>query len=257
MWSSLGRAIGAAGDADFQAALRAFLAGNLAFDNYLLIAYFAAEPPVILSRSSTSPLVHAGIATDYVGAHYLLDPFYIAHLAAVPAGVYRLADLAPDKFRSTAYFARYYERTTLHDELAFFAYPANGWTLNLCIGRDETSGLPFGKADIQRARDIAPVVTALLEARYAAAPLHERRGQADPVADLRRRLKSRSAIEITARQAEVAMLILRGHSARSISAVLGISWQTVRVFRRQLYQRCQVTSQAELFAKIMPLLSPE
>ncbi|MBP1807442.1 LuxR C-terminal-related transcriptional regulator [Rubellimicrobium aerolatum] len=254
MWSSLGRAIGAAGDADFQAAVRAFLAGHVAFDNYLLIAYVGAEPPVILSRASASPLVHAGIESDYARAHYLLDPFYIAHLAAVPAGVHRLTDLAPDKFRGTAYFERYYERTTLLDELAFFAYPANGWTLNICIGRDETSGLSFSKADLCRARAIAPVVTALLETRYASASLHEQRAKSDPVADLRRRLRSREGIEITPRQAEVAMLILRGHSAKSISDVLGISWQTVRVFRRQLYERCRVTSQAELFAKVMPLL---
>lgn len=237
--------------------MRAFLGGSVAFDNYLLIAYFAyfaSEQPLILFRFSTSPLVHAEIETSYAQSHYLLDPFYIAHLQAVPAGVYRLTDLAPDKFRSTAYFNRYYERTTLQDELAFFAYPANGWTLNICIGRDETSGLSFSKADIRTARDIAPVVTALLETRYASASFRERRTKADPIADRRRSLRSRDAIEITPRQAEVAMLILRGHSAKSIGSGLGISWQTVRVLRRQLYERCGVTSQAELFTKILPLL---
>lgn len=254
MWNSLGRVVSATREADFHAAMRAFLGANLALDNYLLVAYLAAEQPVILASASTSPLVHAEIETGYVRAHYLLDPFYIAHLQGVRAGLYRLSDLAPDRFRDTAYYERYYQRTTLQDEMAFFAYPASGWTLNLCIGRDETTGMSFSRTDIRGAREIAPVVTALLETRYASAHFRERRTRSDPIAELRRSLKARDAVEITPRQAEVAMLILRGHSTKSIGAGLGISWQTVRVLRRQLYERCAVTSQAELFSKILPLL---
>ncbi|MEO9780141.1 MAG: helix-turn-helix transcriptional regulator [Sedimentitalea sp.] len=256
IWTNLGSAISAQDELEFQSAISKFLASNVAFDNYLLIAYFAAERPVVLSHESQSPRVHAEIETHYVQSHYLLDPFYIAHCNAVQAGAYSLSDVAPDKFRSTAYFKKYYERTTLLDEIAFFAYPANGWTLNICIGRDETSGLSFSKADIRRARRIAPVVSALLETRYRSATFRRSKAarSGDPINDLRRRLKSRNAIDITARQAQVAVLILRGHSAKSISAELGISWHTVRVFRRQLYQRCGVTSQAELFSMILPLL---
>ncbi|MDC3055575.1 hypothetical protein OA068_01175 [Paracoccaceae bacterium] len=35
---------------------------------------------------------------------------------------------------------------------------------------------------------------------------------------------------------------------------LGISQQTVKVFRKQLYRKCSISSQAELFALITPLL---
>ena len=50
-------------------------------------------------------------------------------------------------------------------------------------------------------------------------------------------------------------MILRGHSSVSISLRLGISPQTVKVFRKQLYRKCGISSQAELFSLVMPLLS--
>ncbi|MFN3575403.1 MAG: helix-turn-helix transcriptional regulator, partial [Tabrizicola sp.] len=58
----------------------------------------------------------------------------------------------------------------------------------------------------------------------------------------------------TPRQVEVALLILQGHSTASIALQLQISPQTVKVFRRQLYARCGLSSQAELFGLLMPLL---
>ncbi len=61
-------------------------------------------------------------------------------------------------------------------------------------------------------------------------------------------------INLTKRQAEVALLVLRGHSSASIALRLEISPQTVKVFRKQLYRKCNISSQAELFALITPLL---
>ena len=62
-------------------------------------------------------------------------------------------------------------------------------------------------------------------------------------------------VALSPRQAEIALLILRGHSSVSIGLRLGISAQTVKVFRKQLYRKCRISSQAELFSLLMPLLS--
>jgi len=59
---------------------------------------------------------------------------------------------------------------------------------------------------------------------------------------------------LSRRQAEVALLILQGHSSPSIGLHLGVSPQTVKVFRKQLYARCGISSQAELFGLLMPML---
>ena len=64
-----------------------------------------------------------------------------------------------------------------------------------------------------------------------------------------------SVVPLAKRQAEVAFLVLQGHSSMSIGLRLGISTQTVKVFRKQLYKRCGVSSQAELFSLLLPVLT--
>jgi len=61
-------------------------------------------------------------------------------------------------------------------------------------------------------------------------------------------------VEITPRQAEVALMIQRGHSTPSIGLGAGLSLRTVKVFRRQLHARFRLPRQAELFALMLPLL---
>ena len=69
------------------------------------------------------------------------------------------------------------------------------------------------------------------------------------------RLEQAHTIHITQCQAEVALLNLQGHSSNSITLRFDLSPRTVKVFRRQLYDHCGVTSQAALFAMLIPLLS--
>ena len=74
---------------------------------------------------------------------------------------------------------------------------------------------------------------------------------------LRRVLARSHSIHLSQRQAQVALLILQGHSSVSIGLRLGVSAQTVKVFRRQIHARCGISSQAELFALLLPLLVAE
>ena len=68
-------------------------------------------------------------------------------------------------------------------------------------------------------------------------------------------MKEQHGISLSPRQAEVALYILQGHSSLSISLNLNISKETVKVFRKQLYSKCNISSQAELFALLMPIFS--
>ena len=52
-----------------------------------------------------------------------------------------------------------------------------------------------------------------------------------------------------------ALLATVEHGSFQTAALkLGVSPQTVKVFRKQLYQRCGISSQAELFSLMLPLL---
>jgi DNA-binding CsgD family transcriptional regulator len=103
------------------------------------------------------------------------------------------------------------------------------------------------------AQRLAPILTALIEQHWAG--LAAAGGADDITAGVQDALALRHGIRLSQRQAEVALMILQGHSTPSIGLRLGLSAQTVKVFRRQLYAKCNISSQAELFALLVPLLN--
>ena len=117
-----------------------------------------------------------------------------------------------------------------------------------------TSGQPFSPREVEAVARMAPVVLALAESHWAGLTA-AKAAPGDVTAGLVAALAPHG-IALSPRQAEVALLILRGHSSTSIALRLGVSVQTVKVFRRQLYGRCGISSQAELFALLLPLLKP-
>ena len=158
---------------------------------------------------------------------------------------------------SARYFKAYYEQTTLLDEIAVFAGLGEGMTITACFGRDRSSGVPYSEEDIQAMTACEQMLTALLARHWrdyqpavasspSVTPLSER---------LRDELERKQQVRLSPRQAEVALFILRGHSSVSIGLHLDVSPQTVKVFRRQLYARCGISTQAELFAMMMPIFS--
>jgi DNA-binding CsgD family transcriptional regulator len=60
---------------------------------------------------------------------------------------------------------------------------------------------------------------------------------------------------LTEREGEIAGLLLRGHSAKSIARDLRISPGTVRNHMKRIYAKLGVSSQSELFAAFLDALA--
>ena len=251
----LAAAITALGGEGFAPALYAWLVRSFEIDNTTIVAYFQTRRPQILYTQARVAEVHDHIETEYVSGAYLLDPFHELHVRRVPEGLYRLRDFAPDQFHRNEYYASYYRRTTLIDEMAYVAYPAEGVSVHVCLGRDASSGRLFSPREVEVAQRLSAVACSLITRHWAGLSSSGDYDDAALVRAVKDRLVARHGIALSGRQAEVALLILRGHSSVSISLRLGISPQTVKVFRKQLYRKCGISSQAELFSLVMPLLS--
>lgn len=255
--SGLAAMVDSVGGKRFAQSLASAASACLDYDNLIILAYSGAETPRELYRQYVDPFCYAQIDETYLPSHYVLDPFYAAHLNRVPRGLYRLEDVSPDKFKSTTYFLEYYKKTTLLDEIALFAYSQTGWTITACFGRDQVSGRRFERRQLTDFARLAPVMAALMERHWAdyAPPVEAQEAAPEELVDaLAGKLFSQKGVELTPRQVEVGLLILQGHSSKSIALMLGISWQTVKVFRKQLYARCGISSQGELFALLLPLI---
>lgn len=251
---ALAAAIAALGGDGFAPALERWLGAVLGQDNVTVVAYFSGRPPADLYRHSPRPEVHENFEKTYVNGAYLLDPFHELHIRRVPRGIYRLSEIAPDQFHRNPYFLDYYAATTLIDELAFIAYPVDGMSLHVCLGRDASSNARFAPREVARAHAVSPIVVALAERQWADLASEGAQSAAEVSTRLRESLEAAHGVHLSRRQAEVALLILQGHSSVSIGLRLGISPQTVKVFRKQLYRKCGISSQAELFTLMLPLL---
>ncbi len=238
----------------FEGGLCSWLSSCIDYDNITALAYFPDRAPVGLITKGKSTVVHSEFDRLYLAHAYLLDPFYGLHVEQAPPGLYRMRDIAPDQFKRNEYYRDFYSKTTMVDEIAFISYPSSGVSLHICLGRDASTNQRFSKRDLVSAHSIVPLVDVLSRAHWEnLAPGGEHTAE-DTVSSLITALHKSHDISLSPRQAEVALLILRGHSSVSIGLRLGISPQTVKVFRKQLYKKCLISSQAELFSLLVPLL---
>ena len=223
-------------------------------DNTTVLAYFRDETPQILLTDSETRAVHQNMSHVYLSGAYLLDPFYELHNSGADTNLYRMSDIAPDQFSRNQYFLEYYQRTTIIDEIAFIIWPSPQMSVHVCLGRDVKSKRRFTIREISSTKKVLPIVETLVCEHWGNLRFSREDHGENVLERMVRLVAETHSINLTKRQAEVALLVLRGHSSASIGLRLDISPQTVKVFRKQLYRKCNISSQVELFALITPLL---
>ena len=106
------------------------------FDYTVIFGYLGAARPMDLfddfPRGKRKVFVE-----DYQEGPYLLDPFYLACGNKVEPGLYRIKDLAPDRFFQGEYFRSYYARTGLAEEIGYFIEMPGGATVVVSLMRAE------------------------------------------------------------------------------------------------------------------------
>lgn len=194
--------------------------------------------------------------TDYQAGPYLLDPFYLAAVRPVEPGLYRLRDMAPDRFYQGEYFRNYYIQTGLAEEIAYFVDVSDQLMLVLSLMRAEK---PFSQREFAALQSIFPFVAAVARRQWSG--LGPRPGDEAEGTGLQRPARrvaydfgSFGAGILTPREREIAELTLKGHSAESAGQILGISPGTVRIHRRNIYAKLRINSQGELFSRFLDTL---
>ncbi|NLS00492.1 helix-turn-helix transcriptional regulator [Rhizobium sp. P38BS-XIX] len=240
VWNvSLGAATSAIGSHDFPDALAAALRllcpfqmmngflyspNGSAFDLYN--ERIVAERSIIVGR--------------YLAGAFVLDPFYDAVRSDSSERMIVMRDLAPDDFTQTEYFRLHYATTEIVDEIGFVLKLEAGFVAVLSLSRTGIAPL-FSAEDLQRLKAAAPIVCALGERHWFQLPsLSPESRAASPAVKI-------DHPSLTKRELEIVTLILKGHSTLSLAAVLSLSPNTVKVHRRQVYAKLNISSQAELF----------
>lgn len=186
----------------------------------------------------------AVIVDRYLAGAFVLDPFYDAVLKDSGERMIVMRDIAPDDFRQTEYFRLHYATTAIIDEIGFVLRLENTFTAVLSLSRTGTAPL-FSEADLDRLRAASSIVCALGGRHWRHVPSLSLEIKNDaPAARIEHPL-------LTRRELEIVTLVLKGHSNLSLAALLGLSTNTVKVHRRQIYAKLNISSQAELFRVFM------
>ncbi len=250
----------AAGDtSQFPAILTEALRHVVPFDYAVFFAYRGQERPICPYDTFTPPQ-RIVFVTDYLEGPYLLDPFYQLYIDRMDPGLYRLREIAPDRFYHSEYFRSYYRRTGLAEEIGFLVSLPHDMMLVISLMRAGTSA-PFSDRDMNKLRRMEPIV-------HASAARHWRNlgtlQSSETEAETTRpplNLQVASAFEnfgegvLTRREREVVRMVLRGHSSNSIGRHFQITTGTVKIHRKNIYAKLGISSQSELFSHFISYLS--
>lgn len=184
------------------------------------------------------------IVDQYLAGAFILDPFYDAVRVDTSPRMVVMHEIAPDDFMQSEYFRRHYATTEIADEVGFVLQLQKDHVGVLSLCRTG-SAPPFSAEDVECLRAAAPLVCALGSRHWFQVPsLNLEVKNAAPAARIDHPL-------LTRRELEIVTLVLKGHSNHSLAAVLELSPNTVKVHRRQIYAKLNISSQAELFSLFM------
>lgn len=238
----LGRAIDEAGGTRFCPTLAGWLHSIVPFDYTVVFGYHGASKPIEL-YDDFPPDRRKVFVNDYVVGPYLLDPFYEGAMLPVAPGLYRLSELAPDRFYQGEYFRTYYKRTEIAEEIGFFSQIGAGYHIVWSLMRKEKL---FSAPAFRRLGQVAPIVVALIRKHWAEIANDCEMHRSPPAEIVGPGLE-----RLTRRELEIVSYILRGHSSEATGQELGISAGTVRIHRRNIYAKLEISSQRELFSRFL------
>ncbi|MEO9575627.1 MAG: LuxR C-terminal-related transcriptional regulator [Roseobacter sp.] len=221
------------------------------FDFVVIFGYVGSSRPLALYDDFT-PARRVMHVDDYQEGPYLLDPFFLAATAGILPGLWRLSEIAPDRFYQGEYFRSYYDQTGLAEEVGFLVNIHENLTIVISLMRRTRK---FSKLEMKALRSVWPIIDAACRRHWR--DTETEAPEANAVADITIERAFRGIGEgvLTPREREVVELTLRGHSADALGALLGISSGTVRIHRKNIYTKLRIRSQGELFSVFISALT--
>ena len=250
-----GALIDAIGTENFALTLSEALQGIAPFDYTVIFGYLGAARPMDLFDDFPKGKRKVFVE-DYQEGPYLLDPFYLACGNKIDPGLYRIKDLAPDRFFQGEYFRSYYARTGLAEEIGYFIEMPGDATVVVSLMRAEKA---FSAKDFRQLGNFWPVVRAVCQRHWDdLAVSFGVDAQAKSDASIHQSIElafiNFGHGVLTPRERQVVEFTLKGHSADAVGRILEISPGTVRIHRRNVYSKLQIRSQGELFSKFIDAL---
>ena len=211
--------------------------------------------PRLLHQRGIAQEYQVSILDRYFSGGYLLGPFCLEVEHGLAQGFYHLEEIAPDNFFDSDYYKSYYLKAGCSEDSYYIVDTGNDTKISVSLFQG-FGGECLRVDQLNLLRAVEPLVREFVSEFSQRGLLRSHEIQSNNDQGLRDDLKHRvqSAFEqfgcdvLTEREREVAHMVLRGHSVKSTASQMGISPETVRMHRKNLYLKLEVGSQSELFA---------
>lgn len=225
------------------------------FDFYAVVHYSRAGLPDLLFdnlKAATSPQV----VQNYVSGGYRHDVAYLACQNGVTPGLHRTADLAADKRMHGGFHSSLNihpcvsaEAGSLAEEIVYFIQVPDRSYIVLSLMRAHMHHR-FEKQEFSELSMLEPVVRETITSHWqiadtgaAVRPAPAR----EPAGELEQAFCEFAKESLSFRELTVVRLLLKGHSTLSVALNLAISEGTVKIHRKNIYEKLNINSQAQLF----------
>jgi DNA-binding CsgD family transcriptional regulator len=233
------------GRLDFQERIMNALKQQVDFDASLVLLYRRESAPKILFNDWRTDRGLSNIQ-QYLQGYYRLDPFYRLTLEDGIDGVHRLNQL-DTSFGDSDYYREFYQYSGLQDEINVLVSLDADTKFAISLARRDTRPA-FTGAELKFLQTATPLLVKAIVRHYRDLRPD---GQGDePILQsaLAQAVRNFGRSVLTNRECQVVQMVLRGHSVKEAAAKLGIAPATVKLHRRNLYAKLDVTSQASLFS---------
>ncbi len=248
----LASVVSASGSQAFPETMVRALRHLVRFDYSVWFVYNADDRPICVYDTFT-PKQRTVFVEDYQQGPYLLDPFYKISMDKATPGLYRLREIAPDRFYHSEYFRSYYRRTKLAEEIAFLVNLQSGPRLTVSLMRAGT-GSAFSDRDLAKLKKVEPIVQAASSREWASITdlrdhFVDSVSRSSPTGSpVLAAFENFGSSKLTAREREIVRMVLRGHSSESIGKQCNITTGTVKIHRKNIYAKLGISTQSELFS---------
>lgn len=241
------------GRSDFQDRLAQSLKRHIAIDAGLMLLYRRNAAPKILFNDWRTDKGLSDIRA-YLQGPYRLDPFYRLALDNGDDGLYRLRQIDPS-FDRSQYYRDYYRHSGLHDEFNVFISIDGDTKIAISLARRH-SHAAFSGEDQDFLRSAAPLLSMAVLRHYRDLRPESLGDDGSPLQSaLAQAIRNFGRSLLTDRECQVAQMILRGYSVKGAAEKLGISPATVKLHRRNLYAKLDISSQTALFSLFIDAVS--
>jgi len=216
-------------------------------ENLVIMMFRENAPPTVL-HDALHEREHEMFYRQYMKGGYLFSPYYHAWRHDAGSGLYRMLEIMPEDFADTDAYRNYYLQNGLMDDMGYLIDLEEDAAILIGFGiysREYTAD------ELTSLREIEPMITACGYRHW------HRMGKLMPdSSNLERQIhqKLEGAIDnfgdsiLSNREAEIAQLLLRGHTTKSAAGKLNIAPGTVKNHRNNIYFKLDINSQSELFS---------